>query len=171
MYWLLRNEMTPKPAFNEYAWIAGGRNPWKLSYSAWSQWGLSWFDAVYDGATGGTTGQGRNLEAIQVRLSDEYRTQYPTLKVCYAVWVHNVGASTACDGGTAGVTGQGVTLESFRVWLENAPPGLMICYTPHFANTGWSADAVCSTSISQGPWQGSASTTLEAVSIRLLDES
>ena len=153
--------MSPRPAYKAFEWITSGRSPWQVSYEAHVDY-LGWLGTVYDGATGGTGGQDKNLQALWVRLN----SQYPGVSICYEVWVVGPGSSVACDGAQAGTTGQGLPVESFRVWLENAPPGLNVCYTPNFSGTGWESNAA----VCNGLWQGGGGTRLQAVSIRLLDE-
>ena len=68
-----------------------------------------------DGATAGTTGQSKRLEAIQITLTDELAELYD---VYYRVHVQTYGwLDWACNGETAGTTGLSKRLEAIEIVL------------------------------------------------------
>jgi serine protease len=94
--------------------------------------GMGWLAWVQDGATAGTTGQSRRMEASQMKLVNS------TMQICYSAHVAGIGwMSPVCDGAVSGTTGQSRQMEATRVWLNNAPAGCSIEYRAHVAGMGW----------------------------------
>mgnify|MGYP004657457403 FL=1 len=121
-----------------------------LSYRVHAQsygW-MNWVDANTNGASpsamiagrqfAGTTGQGKRLEAIQIRLTGELAEHYDVL---YRVHCQTYGWSTWCrNGATAGTTGKAKRLESIEIKLiEKADADLSasIRYSVHAQTYGW----------------------------------
>ena len=104
------------------------------SYASYVQ-GSGWQAWVSDGQTSGTTGQKRQLEAIQVQLSDlpysggiEYRAYVQKKE-----WLNWVS-----EGETAGLAGQGLRLEAVQIRLTGQmAEHYDIYYRAHSATYGW----------------------------------
>lgn len=93
---------------------------------------LGWLAWVQDGATAGTTGQSRRMEASQMKLVNS------TMEICYSAHVAGIGwMNPVCNGAVSGTTGQSRQMEATRVWLNNAPAGCNIEYRAHVAGMGW----------------------------------
>jgi serine protease len=95
---------------------------------------LGWQSWVFDGATAGTTGQSRQMEALEAKLVNapagmqiKYRAHVAALG--WLPWVF--------DGATAGTTGQSRRAEAFQIELVNAPAGMKVEYRAHVAGLGW----------------------------------
>jgi uncharacterized protein YjdB len=67
---------------------------------------------VQDGATAGTTGQSRRMEAIRIRM-----TNAPAgYRVVYQAHVQNIGwMDWVQDGAIAGTTGRSLRMEAIRI--------------------------------------------------------
>lgn len=87
---------------------------------------LGWLPPVWDGATAGTTGQARQLEAVDfVWLGQRSRAH-----------VANLGWLPELSGpGTIGTTGRGIQLEAIQV--TSSIPGQQVECQAHVANLGW----------------------------------
>jgi uncharacterized protein YjdB len=94
---------------------------------------LGWLGWGYDGFVAGTTGQSRQMEAVQLMLSN-----MPGTSIRYTVHVAEVGwMGEFYDGQVAGTTGQNRRMEAISIWLSNAPAGCGISYNAHLADIGW----------------------------------
>lgn len=104
-----------------------------ISYRAHVK-GRGWLTWVQDGATAGTTGESRRMEAAQMRVVNG-----PSgMGVCYQAHVRGKGwLDPVCNGSTAGTTGQHRRMEAIKVWLTNFPEGCDIEYRAHVAGRGW----------------------------------
>ncbi len=96
--------------------------------------GLGWLGYVVNGATAGTTGQGRQMEAVQLTLNNvgsgvgiEYRAHVSNIG--WQGWVQN--------GATAGTTGQSRRMEAVEIRLTNAPATCHVYYQAHVSGIGW----------------------------------
>jgi Clostridial hydrophobic W len=66
--------------------------------------GIGWMPEVRDGRVAGTTGQGRQMEAVRIRLVNPRAGQH----VCYQAYVAGLRwLPPVCDGAVGGTTGQG----------------------------------------------------------------
>ncbi|WP_445946634.1 S8 family serine peptidase [Shewanella sp.] len=93
---------------------------------------MGWLPWVDDGATAGTTGQSRRMEASQMKLT------HSTMQICYSAHVAGIGwMNPVCNGAVSGTTGQSRQMEATKVWLNNAPAGCNIEYRAHVAGNGW----------------------------------
>jgi len=74
-----------------------------------------WLSWVSDGTVAGTTGQGKALEAIEIKLVD---APYD-LHVSYRVYVQGIGwQEWKSDGQTAGTTGQSLAIQAIEIKLQ-----------------------------------------------------
>ena len=105
-----------------------------VSYSAHVQ-DIGWQSAVADGATAGTTGQSKRVEALTINL-----TNAPAgASIAYQVHVQDIGwQSTVADGATAGTTGQSKRVEAIAIALVGMP-GYSVEYRVHVQDIGWMA--------------------------------
>lgn len=98
--------------------VSGG-----LSYSAHVS-GVGWQDEVSGGAVAGTTGQGRAVECVKMRLTGDLSEYYD---VWYRAYVQDYGwLGWASDGARAGTTGIGYRVEALQVRVlakGSAAPG------------------------------------------------
>lgn len=106
-----------------------------VSYSAHVQ-DYGWLNAVTNGNIGGTVGQSKRMEAIQVSLSDDM-LEYGDVNVQAHVqdygWLGTVG-----NGQTAGTTGQNKCLEGLKITLtDELANHYDIYYRAHVGNIGW----------------------------------
>ena len=92
---------------------------------------IGWQNFVQNGATAGTTGQGRRMEALEMRVSEggiEYRAH--VANIGWQNWVGN--------GATAGTTGRGLQMEAVQIRLTNGlQNNYSVEYRAHCANIGW----------------------------------
>ena len=71
-----------------------------------------------DGQMAGTTGQGRRIEAVKIRLENA-----PGWSVAYQVHAAGIGwMGWVKDGEVAGTTGQGRRIEAVAIKLQPAAP-------------------------------------------------
>ena len=93
------------------------------SYSAHVS-GVGWQDEVSGGAVAGTTGQGRAVECVKMRLTGDLSEYYD---VWYRAYVQDYGwLGWASDGARAGTTGIGYRVEALQVRVlakGSAAPG------------------------------------------------
>ena len=121
---------------------------------------IGWQDWVKNGATSGTSGQSKRLEAMQIKLENinggiEYRTQVQDIG--WMDWVS--------DGALTGTSGQAKRLEAIQIRLTGAAADQYdIYYRTHAQNTGWMGWA------KNGESAGTAgySYRLEAIEIKLV---
>jgi Zn-dependent metalloprotease len=104
-----------------------------LAYQAHVQ-NLGWLGWVYDGATAGTTGQNRRMEAVQILWNNAPVGVY----VQYRAHVSGIGwMPWVSYGNTAGTTGQNRQMEAVQAQLVNAPANCHIFYRAHTTGLGW----------------------------------
>jgi hypothetical protein len=95
-----------------------------------------WLPWVANGATAGTTGQNRRLEAFEVNLSGAP----PGTAIRYRGHLaHNGWTSWVNGGDTCGTTGQGRRMEAIQIELVNKPLHCRLRYRVHMRRLGWSA--------------------------------
>lgn len=120
-----------------------------------------WLQWVQNGATAGTTGESRRMEAAQLRIANGP----PNMGICYQAYVGGEGwQEFVCDGKTAGTTGKGKRMEAIRIHLTRFPQGCSIEYRAHVRGLGW---------MRWVPYSQMAGTTgenrrMEALEVRLL---
>jgi len=106
-----------------------------VSYSAHIQ-DIGWQPAAADGATAGTTGQAKRIEALTIKL-----TNAPAgASIAYQVHVQDYGwiSPAGKDGVVAGTTGQSKRMEAIAVTLSGMP-GYSVEYRVHVQDIGWMA--------------------------------
>lgn len=108
-----------------------------------------WMDWVKDGQQAGTTGQGKRLEAIQIRLTGAAAEQYD---IYYRAHVQTYGwLNWTGNGGKAGSLGYGKRMEALEICLvkkgAEAPAGegdsykyLDLSYQAHVQTIGWQTE-------------------------------
>ena len=133
-----------------------------------------------DGEEAGTTGFGRSVEAVQIRLvkkgdaapsSDganvDYAFKKKPMSLTYRAHVSNVGWQGAVtDGATAGTTGRGLALEDLKVSIDSSDysDGSAVQIDAHVSGIGWQGWDTPSASEGGTTGQGRA---VEAVRLRL----
>ncbi|MBM6948825.1 L,D-transpeptidase family protein [Mordavella massiliensis] len=108
-----------------------------------------WMDWVKDGQQAGTTGQGKRLEAIQIRLTGAASEQYD---IFYRAHVQTYGwLNWASNGEKAGSLGYGKRMEALEICLvkkrADAPAGEgdsykypALSYQTHMQSIGWQGE-------------------------------
>ena len=133
-----------------------------------------------DGEEAGTTGFGRSVEAVQIRLvkkgdaapsSDganvDYAFKKKPMSLTYRAHVSNVGWQGAVsDGATAGTTGRGLALEDLKLSIDSSDysDGSAVQVDAHVSGIGWQGWDTPSASEGGTTGQGRA---VEAVRLRL----
>ena len=133
-----------------------------------------------DGEEAGTTGFGRSVEAVQIRLvkkgdaapsSDganvDYAFKKKPMSLTYRAHVSNVGWQGAVsDGATAGTTGRGLALEDLKLSIDSSDysDGSAVQIDAHVSGIGWQGWDTPSASEGGTTGQGRA---VEAVRLRL----
>ena len=98
---------------------------------------VGWQGARKDGATAGTTGQSRRLEAMTIKLTGGEDAL--SGGISYRAHVQGTGwQGWVSDGSIAGTTGQARRLEAFQVKLTGAIAKFFdVVYQAHVQNVGW----------------------------------
>ena len=133
-----------------------------------------------DGEEAGTTGFGRSVEAVQIRLvkkgdaapsSDganvDYAFKKKPMSLTYRAHVSNVGwQGVVSDGATAGTTGRGLALEDLKLSIDSSDysDGSAVQIDAHVSGIGWQGWDTPSASEGGTTGQGRA---VEAVRLRL----
>src|SRR5262249_7648216 len=100
---------------------------YSICYAGYVQ-DIGWQGYVCDGATAGTTGQSRRLEALDYTF-----TAPDFFSLTVQAHVHEIGWQdpvTTTNGafGRVGTEGQSRAIEAIKMYLTGAPPGVGICY-------------------------------------------
>lgn len=104
-----------------------------VTYLAYVSW-RGWQQQVQNGATAGTTGEGRRMEAAQLRIANGPSE----MGICYQAHVKGKGWMTpSCDGKETGTIGENRRMEAIRIWLTRFPQGCSIEYRAHVRGLGW----------------------------------
>lgn len=75
---------------------------------------MDWVDS--DGSQTGTTEQGKRMEAIEIKLKDDFTETY---NICYRVYMQDKGwGDWVMNGQTAGTTGESRRIEAIEIKLE-----------------------------------------------------
>ena len=106
-----------------------------VSYSAHAQ-DLGWQVSAADGATVGTTGQSKRVEALTIKLTNAPEGA----SVAYQVHVQDYGwiSPASKDGVIAGTVGQSKRMEAIAINLSGMP-GYSVEYRVHVQDIGWMA--------------------------------
>ena len=138
-------------------------SPGNVAYKTHVQ-SFGWQGNVYDGATSGTTGRAKRLEAITIRNLSEYDGD-----ISYRVHVQTYGwQSWKKNGEIAGTTGQAKRLEAIQIQLSGElAEHYDIYYRVHAQTFGW-LDWACN-----GEPAGTArmAKRLEAIQIKLVPKN
>ena len=119
---------------DQVAWISIFSDDFDVAYRSYVK-STGWQGWVYNGATSGTTGQNRRMEAVKIKLlnTGTYNTG-----ICYQAHTKGNGwMGTQCNGNTAGTTGQNRRMEAVKIWLTNPPAGCSVQYRAHVKGQGW----------------------------------
>lgn len=100
---------------------------------------ISWMGWVKNGNLSGTTGQARQMEAINIRLVGDDGNSIIMPDVQYHVYVRGKGwSSWMTDGQTAGTTGQALPIEAIEIRLTgDLAQRFTIRYRTHVSDIGW----------------------------------
>lgn len=96
--------------------------------------GSGWQGAVHNGGTAGTTGKGRSIQALTVKVSSPVSGG-----ISYAAHVSNIGWQAAVsDGAVAGTVDQGHKIECVKLSLTgDMSKYYNVWYRVHISNYGW----------------------------------
>ena len=100
---------------------------------------IGWMGWVKNGNLSGTTGQARQMEAINIRLVGDDGNSIIMPDVQYHVYVRGKGwSSWMTDGQTAGTTGQALPIEAIEIRLTgDLAQRFTIRYRTHVSDIGW----------------------------------
>lgn len=105
----------------------------RIEYRGFSQ-DRGWLPWQSEGNIAGTTGEGRRLEAIEMRII----SGPPGVNIRYRAHVQDIGwMDWQTNGGTAGTTNQSRTIEAVQLALDNAPPTQLLSFDTHVDGWGW----------------------------------
>lgn len=95
---------------------------------------IGWMNAVYDGGTAGTVGQGLRMEAFVIHMEDGGRSM-----VDYCAHVQNIGWMGWCESGeVSGTVGKELRMEAVRIRLSGRYANKYdIYYRAHVQDGGW----------------------------------
>lgn len=98
-----------------------------------------WQKKVADGATAGTTGENRHIEAVSMNISELGLSNGIEGSVVYQAHVATIGwQDEVKDGEIAGTVGEAKAMEAIRIHLEGpAADTYDIYYRVHITNFGW----------------------------------
>ena len=112
----------------------------KLKYRVYMA-GVGWSVWYCDTDLAGSTGESRQLEAIQVM------SNMPGVSACYQVhasgigWMGSAAGNESCNGALAGTTGQSRKIEAVKVRLVGASSEMSAFYQSYVAGVGLAASA------------------------------
>ena len=110
-----------------------------VSYTAHVQ-DIGWQRSVSDGATAGTTGRSKRIEAIRVSLFSKTGEKLPAGSISVQSHISGIGweSQPAGNGQTSGTTGQSRAVEALKIKLsDELSANYDIWYRVHSANFGW----------------------------------
>lgn len=110
-----------------------------MSYTAHVQ-DIGWQRSVSDGATAGTTGRSKRIEAIRVSLFSKTGEKLPAGSISVQSHISGIGweSQPAGNGQTSGTTGQSRAVEALKIKLsDELSANYDIWYRVHSANFGW----------------------------------
>ncbi len=110
-----------------------------VSYSAHVQ-DIGWQRLVSDGATAGTTGRSKRIEAVRVSLLSKEGEKLPANSISVQSHISGIGweSQPAGNGQTSGTTGQSRAIEALKIKLsDELSANYDIWYRVHSANFGW----------------------------------
>lgn len=131
-----------------------------VTYDAHVQ-NIGWQPWTNEGMQAGTTGQGLQMEALKIQLTNPIAG----MRIKYQAHVENIGwQDWVYDGAQAGTTGQNLRMEAIKMQLEGAPAGYHIRYQVHVENIGWMD------SVEDGAQAGTTGQGLRIEAIRIFIE-
>ncbi len=98
-----------------------------------------WSDWIDSDSIAGTIGEGKRLEAIQIRIVDKNGNSTNQYHVSYKVHRQTYGwTDWVMDGGEAGTTGEGKRLEAICIKVtDNSGNSYQVTYRVHAQTYGW----------------------------------
>ncbi len=98
-----------------------------------------WSDWIDSDSIAGTVGEGKRLEAIQIRIVDKNGNATSQYHVSYKVHRQTYGwTDWVSDGGEAGTTGEGKRLEAICIKVtDNSGNTYQVTYRVHAQTYGW----------------------------------
>lgn len=126
---------------------------------------IGWQSTKYNGATAGTTGQAKRMEAIAIGLSSSSNVNG---SISYSAHVANIGwQGYKSNGFIAGTTGRCLAIEAIKIKLTgNISRNYSVSYRVHMRNIGWGEwvydDAVAGTTGQSRP--------IEAIQIKIVNK-
>lgn len=98
-----------------------------------------WSDWIDSDSIAGTVGEGKRLEAIQIRIVDKNGNATSQYHVSYKVHRQTYGwTDWVSDGGEAGTTGEGKRLEAICIKVtDNSGNTYQVSYRVHAQTYGW----------------------------------
>ncbi|MBE5936139.1 MAG: Ig domain-containing protein [Lachnospiraceae bacterium] len=127
-----------------------------VAYDGWLKWAC-------DGATAGTTGESKRMEAVKIKLTGDMAGD-----VVYSTYVKDMGwTGEVKNSETSGVEGQSKQIEAIKIRLEgDVANSYDITYRAHIKNGGWQQW------VSNGAVAGSETFGLriEAIEIKLVEK-
>ena len=113
--WVQDEQTAGKPNGNQMEAIKIKTTSYGITYRAHVAYD-GWLPWVSDGAVAGTTGEGKSLQAIQIKLQNAPST----LHVYYRVYVNGRGwQGWVSDETTAGTTGLGLPVEAIEIKIQS----------------------------------------------------
>ena len=104
-----------------------------ISYSIHAQ-NIGWMDEVSNGVKGGTTGQGRRVEAIKIHLTN----QRINGGIEYASYIDGKWQNFVGNGAVSGTTGKSLRLEALKIRLTGKMDEQFdVYYRVHAQDYGW----------------------------------
>ncbi|MGN1191363.1 MAG: hypothetical protein ACI4S0_01715 [Dorea sp.] len=141
--------------------VSAASNP-TVTYTAHCQ-NIGWTSWVSNGQTAGTTGQNRQMEAIQIKLSGVIGN------IIYRAHCQDIGwTSWVSNGQTAGTTGQNRQMEAIQIKLTGEVANqYSVQYRAHCQDIGWTSW------VSDGQTAGTTGQNrqMEAIQIKLVAKS
>jgi hypothetical protein len=116
----------------------------QICYSAHVS-GYGWLAEVCDENWAGTTGQGRQMEAIKIRIVNGPSNLIVIYRVCVQRDRNNIGAGCywqdwRMNNQVAGTTGQALAIQGLQIgttWNGGSQSSVALCYQVHQSYGGW----------------------------------
>lgn len=133
---LVKKDSTDKPLQSERSYLSKNCIS-KVEYQAHVS-SIGWQDIKKTGDIAGTTGCGKNIEAIAMAVKQTNANDYAG-GIEYRVYIEKTGWSNwVANGNIAGTTGQGKHIEAIQIRLSGDMGKYCdVYYRSHVANIGW----------------------------------
>ena len=135
---LYEKDAADKPEQGQKSYISEN-NIGQILYKTHVQY-IGWQNTNFvDGQTAGTTGEGRSIEALTMKVTDFGRQDHLTGSVVYQAHVQSIGwQDEVADGEMAGTTGRSKRIEAIKIHLTGElAEKYNIYYRVHSARFGW----------------------------------